>query len=116
MPVQIEAFLDAYTPKFICICCLAAVTSRDETDVRGTVQMLLAERRAETRVGECMMATLPTRVGSRPKSALKSAATFRCSRTQVPSLAVPDSTTTIRTFRALGWTNVVPTGARVSQT
>jgi hypothetical protein len=55
MPVQIEAFLDAYTPKFICICCLAAVTSRDEADVRGTVQMLLAERRAETRVGECKL-------------------------------------------------------------
>lgn len=54
MPVQIEAFLDAYRPKFICIYCLAAVTSREEADVRGTVQMLLAERRAETRVAECM--------------------------------------------------------------
>jgi hypothetical protein len=54
MPVQIEAFLDAYMPKFICITCLATVTSRDEADVRGSVQMLLAERRAETRVAECM--------------------------------------------------------------
>jgi hypothetical protein len=54
MPVQIEAFLNAYAPKFICLNCLAAVTSREEDDVRGTVQMLLAERRAETRVGECL--------------------------------------------------------------
>ena len=54
MPTQIEAFLDAYTPKFICIPCLATVTSREVPDVRGTVQMLLAERRAETRVAECM--------------------------------------------------------------
>jgi hypothetical protein len=54
MPVEIEAFLSAYTPKFICLNCLAAVTNREEADVRGTVQMLLAERRAETQVGECL--------------------------------------------------------------
>ena len=28
MPVQIEAFLNAYAPKYICLNCLAAVTSR----------------------------------------------------------------------------------------
>jgi hypothetical protein len=54
MPVEIEAFLNAYTPKFICIACLGAVTSREEADVRSTVQMLLAERRVETRVAECL--------------------------------------------------------------
>jgi len=54
MPVEIEAFLSAYAPKFICINCLAAVTSRDEADVRATVQMLLAERRAETRVARAI--------------------------------------------------------------
>jgi hypothetical protein len=54
MPAEIEAFLSAYTPKFICLACLGAVTGRDETDVRSTVHTLLAERRAETRVGECL--------------------------------------------------------------
>jgi ABC-type transporter lipoprotein component MlaA len=54
MPFEIEAFLSAFNGKFICLPCLGAVTSRDETDVRSTVQMLLAERRAETQVGECL--------------------------------------------------------------
>ena len=54
MPVEIEGFLSAYAPKLICLRCLAAVTSRGEADVRTTVQMLLAERRAETQVGECL--------------------------------------------------------------
>jgi hypothetical protein len=54
MPVQVDAFLSAYSPKFICINCLASVTSRQEADVRATVHMLVAERRAETRVGECL--------------------------------------------------------------
>ena len=54
MPVEIEAFLGAYAPKLICLKCLAAVTSREEANVRSTVQMLLAERRAETQVGECL--------------------------------------------------------------
>ena len=54
MPIQIDAFLSAYNPRFICINCLAAVTSREEVDVRATVQMLITERRAETRVGECL--------------------------------------------------------------
>jgi hypothetical protein len=54
MPYEIEAFLSAYNGKLICQPCLAAVTGRDETDVRSTVQMLIAERRAEPQVGECM--------------------------------------------------------------
>jgi hypothetical protein len=54
MPVEIEGFLSAYTPRFICLTCLGAVTGRDEADVRSTVQTLLAERRAETHVGECL--------------------------------------------------------------
>jgi hypothetical protein len=54
MPVEIDAFLAAYQPKFICIACLGAVTARDEADVRRTVEMLLAERRVETQVAECL--------------------------------------------------------------
>jgi hypothetical protein len=54
MPYEIEAFLSAYKGKFICLPCLGAVTGRDEADVRSTVQMLLAERRAETQAGECL--------------------------------------------------------------
>lgn len=57
MPIEIEAFLAAYQPKFICIACLGAVTSRAEPDVRRTVQMLLAERRVETQVAECLNCT-----------------------------------------------------------
>ena len=54
MPEEIEAFLTAYRERFICLPCLGAVTGRDEPDVRSTVQMLVAERRAETQVGECL--------------------------------------------------------------
>jgi hypothetical protein len=54
MPTEIEAFLNAYKMKFICLPCLGAVTGRDEADVRSTVQMLAAERRAETQVAECL--------------------------------------------------------------
>ena len=54
MPVEIEAFLAAYQPKFICSACLGAVTARDEADVRSTVQMRLTERRVETQVAECL--------------------------------------------------------------
>ena len=52
--IQIDAFLAAYRPKFICLACLGAVTGRDEADVRATVNALLAERRAETEVAECL--------------------------------------------------------------
>jgi hypothetical protein len=54
MPAEIEAFLNAYKMKFICLPCLGAVTGRDEADVRSTVQMLLAERRAESQAAECL--------------------------------------------------------------
>jgi hypothetical protein len=54
MPVEIDAFLTAYRPKFICLKCLATVTQRDEDDVRNTVMTLLAERRAETQTSECL--------------------------------------------------------------
>jgi hypothetical protein len=40
--------------KFICLPCLSAVTGRDDADVRSTVRMLAAERRAETQVAECL--------------------------------------------------------------
>jgi hypothetical protein len=52
--IQIDAFLAAYRPKFICLACLGAVTGRDEADVRATVNALLAERRAETEAAECL--------------------------------------------------------------
>ena len=52
--IEIEAFLSAYSPRFICLACLAAVTSREDDDVRVTVNALLAERRAETAVAECL--------------------------------------------------------------
>jgi hypothetical protein len=54
VPAEIEAFLNAYKMKFICLPCLGAVTGREEADVRSTVQMLAAERRAETQVAECL--------------------------------------------------------------
>jgi hypothetical protein len=54
VPNEIEAFLTAYKGKLICVPCLCAVTGRDEADVRSTVQMLLAERRAESQAGECL--------------------------------------------------------------
>lgn len=52
--IEIESFLTAYAPKFICIPCLATVKSRTETDVRQAVNALLAERRAETQIDECL--------------------------------------------------------------
>jgi hypothetical protein len=51
---EIEAFLSAYRPKFICLPCLSAVTARDADDVRRAVDALLAERRAETQAAECL--------------------------------------------------------------
>jgi hypothetical protein len=52
--IEIESFLNAYSPKFICIPCLATVTTRTEADVRDVVMMLVAERRAETQNAECL--------------------------------------------------------------
>jgi hypothetical protein len=54
MPVEIEAFLTAYSPKFICVDCLARMTQREAEDVRTIVMSLLAERRAETQIAECL--------------------------------------------------------------
>jgi hypothetical protein len=52
--IEIQSFLTAYWPKFICLPCLARVTSRTEADVRNVVTMLMAERRAETQDAECL--------------------------------------------------------------
>jgi hypothetical protein len=52
--IEIDSFLSAYSPKFICIPCLATVTMRTERDVRSVVMTLLAERRAETQDAECL--------------------------------------------------------------
>jgi hypothetical protein len=54
MPVEIEAFLDAYKPKYICLACLSQVTARESADVRTIVDALLATRRAESKVAECL--------------------------------------------------------------
>jgi hypothetical protein len=54
MPLEIEAFLTSYTPKFICLDCLGAVTEREQDDVRNAITTLVAERRAETQIGECL--------------------------------------------------------------
>jgi hypothetical protein len=54
MPVEIEAFLGAYKPKFICLPCLCQVTAREPADVKTVVDALLATRRAESRVAECL--------------------------------------------------------------
>jgi hypothetical protein len=52
--IEIDSFLSAYAPKFICIACLSTVTSRSEADVRNVIMALLAERRAETQDAECL--------------------------------------------------------------
>ena len=54
MPIEIDAFLAAYKPKFICLPCLSQVTEREPSDVRRAVDALLAEGRAESRAGECL--------------------------------------------------------------
>ena len=54
MPIEIDAFLAAYKPKFICLPCLSQVTAREPSDVRRVVDVLLSERRAESQAGECL--------------------------------------------------------------
>jgi hypothetical protein len=54
MTREIEAFLAAYKPKFICLACLSQVTAREPSDVRSVVDALLAERRAESQAAECL--------------------------------------------------------------
>ncbi|HEU4367826.1 MAG TPA: hypothetical protein VFV05_06285 [Methylomirabilota bacterium] len=54
MAVEIDAFLGAYRPKFICLSCLSQVTAREPSDVKRAVDLLLTERRAESQVAECL--------------------------------------------------------------
>jgi hypothetical protein len=54
MPIEIEAFLAAYKPKFICLSCLSRMTEREASDVKRAVDALCAERRAESSVAECL--------------------------------------------------------------
>jgi hypothetical protein len=54
MTVEIDAFLVAYRPKFICLSCLSQVTAREPSDVKSAVDELLATRRAESQVAECL--------------------------------------------------------------
>lgn len=54
MSREIDAFLAAYKPKYICLVCLGEVTARDPADVKQAVDSLIAERRAETQVAECL--------------------------------------------------------------
>jgi hypothetical protein len=54
MPVELEAFLAAYKPKFICLGCLSRVTEREAEHVKIAVDALLITRRAECQVAECL--------------------------------------------------------------
>ena len=54
MPGEIDAFLAAYKPKFICLACLSLVTAREAEDVKIAVDALLITRRAESQVAECL--------------------------------------------------------------
>jgi hypothetical protein len=54
VPIEIDAFLVAYKPKFICLPCLSQVTAREPSDVKRAVDALLAERRAESKAAECL--------------------------------------------------------------
>ena len=49
-----RCLLAAYKPKYICLVCLGEVTARDPADVKQAVDSLIAERRAETQVAECL--------------------------------------------------------------
>jgi hypothetical protein len=74
MPVEIEAFLVAYKPKFICLACLSQVTAREPTDVKTIVGALLATRRAESQAAECLNCNDMAFVGAaveRPQSAAR---------------------------------------------
>lgn len=51
---QIHAFLSAYSPKPICLGCLAVVTSRSGPDVIQAVDALVEDQQAVTRMGECL--------------------------------------------------------------
>jgi hypothetical protein len=51
MPAEIEAFLGAYQPKFICLPCLGAVTARAEADGRVPELQPDGVRRAPTGAG-----------------------------------------------------------------
>jgi hypothetical protein len=51
---KIDAFLDAYKPKPICLPCLAQVTGRTADDVWKTVTALLDSRQAQTDIAECL--------------------------------------------------------------
>jgi hypothetical protein len=54
MAVELEAFLSAFPPRFICLSCLRQATSRKLADVQRALNRLLAERRIEARVEECL--------------------------------------------------------------
>jgi hypothetical protein len=54
LSAEIQAFLDAYKPKFICLPCLGRVTAREAEDVRMAVNALLITLRAESQVAECL--------------------------------------------------------------
>jgi hypothetical protein len=43
-----------HKPKFICLPCLSQVTAREPADVKTVVDALLATRRAESQVAECL--------------------------------------------------------------
>jgi hypothetical protein len=54
LPTEIDAFLAAYHPKFICLPCLSTVTQRERDDVVDTVVTMLKAQRLESEVAECL--------------------------------------------------------------
>lgn len=53
MSFQIEVFLWAYRPRFICLPCLVTVTERNVSEIQGVVDSLVDQGRAETLIAEC---------------------------------------------------------------
>jgi hypothetical protein len=54
MAAELEAFLEAFPDRFICLPCLTQVTSRPASDVVAAVNHLLADRRVEARAAQCL--------------------------------------------------------------
>ena len=63
MPVEIEGFLSAYKPRFICLTCLGAVTGRDEADGQHAPALELGNALAEQAIRVQVERTVPDDVG-----------------------------------------------------
>jgi hypothetical protein len=54
MAAELEAFLEAFPDRFICLPCLTAATSRPPRDVMAAVNRLLAAQGVEARAAQCL--------------------------------------------------------------